>query len=476
MRTLVFKTNTSEDDAKQIKVLQNEYSCSFRKQYANLELMKDAEFIKSLSVKSKKQIDYLQKEVVAFYDRNTANKLKIQSNITKLLGYSKLSLKQFKRLNKLKKSLNKKVCFGSTTELVKLSKGTGDLTKWQNSRLLPLIFYGETARFGNRFFDLKTIASGNIVFKLESTKIKIPINFNPKKHLNTLIHIQQQILDRALPVTVKLTSDKLYITYDESMLNNTKLDIKAFYVTIKDVKDKDERRGLIAARHKSHEADLKYGKLDRYLSVDLNPDGFGYSVLNKDLSVVDKGFIDLSSLYGANKRKYETTIVVKELFKIIKHYRCHSIVLEELNIKNTDLGNRVSNRKCNNLWNRGLIAQLIQRRCNETGTLKIEINPVYTSFIGNVQHNEYDPIAASLEIGRKGILKYSKGSFYPEFSSNSFINDQMYDEIRLCQTWKDLYGLFVTSKRSYRRKLEQFNFIGYDLGNEKSGVKHLHFQ
>ena len=43
-----------------------------------------------------------------------------------------------------------------------------------------MCFYGETARKGNRFFDLKDISKGEILFKLEGSKVKIPIKISTK--------------------------------------------------------------------------------------------------------------------------------------------------------------------------------------------------------------------------------------------------------------------------------------------------------
>ena len=475
MKTLVFGLHTSDENKEIITSLQKDYTIAFHKMYNNMELMKDPDFIKSLPLKSKKQIEYLQKEVESFYDRNEANKLKILANITKLESYDDLALNQFQHLQCLKKSLNKNICFGNKTELIKLSKGKGDINIWRESRLLPLVFYGETSRYSNRFFDLKDVSNGNILFKLEATDIRIPIIFNAKKHLKELIKLEVLIKNRKIAITVKLTKNKLYITFDESILNNTNIDIKAFYKTIKDVKDKDERKVLIHQRYIEHENNLKKGKLDRYLAIDLNPNGIGYCVLDKDVTVIDKGYIDVSKTIKADKRRYETSIMIKELFKLIKHYRCHTIIMEELNFKSTNLGNKISNRKVNNLWNRTIISEIINRRCNEEGILKIEVNPCYKSFIGNIQYNEYDPIAASMEIGRRGIHKYSKGGFYPELDITNFINDEMYDEIKGCLTWKDLKALFDTAKRSYRRELNEFSFVGYNLGSIKSGVNHVHF-
>lgn len=489
MKTLVFKISPSESDKEIIKSWQNDYSQSFRKLYNNIEQIQDKEFLNTLKIKSKRQIEYLQIEVESFYKRNKANKLRIQNNINKLESYTKLSLKQFKHLQYLKKSLEKEVVFGNKSELIKLSKGIGDKEKWQESRLLPLIFYGEANRYGNRFFILKELSKGNILFKMESSKIKIPITINTKKHKETLILLNQFLLRKEIPITIKLTTDKIYISYDESKLAGTYLDIKKFYKTINHIKDKSERTKLIHNKYIEHENGLKEGKLDRYLAIDLNPDGIGYSIIDNtqnsnnnknfnkntfNFTIIDKGFIDISKNLKANKRKYETSIMLKTLFTLIKHYRCHTIVLEELDLNN-NLGNKVSNRKIKNLWNRTIINEIIQRRCNEQGILKIEINPCYTSFIGNIMNNTYDPIASSIEIGRRGITKYSKGGFYPEIDITNYINDERYDAIKGCSSWKDMFSLFITSKWNYRRKLNEFNFTEYYIGNSKSAMKHLHF-
>lgn len=475
MKTIIFSINLNESDCNLVTELQNQYSISFRKVYNNLELSSDPEFLKSLPVKSSKQKEYLIKEVLAFNERNIANKERILENITKLESEKHLKLSKFRKLQKLRKSYNSKICFGDKKELIKLSKGEGDINIWKSSRLLPLVFYGETSRLGNRFFDLKEISEGKVLFKLESTDIKIPLIFNTKKYKNELIKLQSLILDKKIPVTIKLTNKLIYITYDESILNKTNVDIKAFYKEITDIKDKDTRRVLIANRYKEHEEYLKIGKLNRYLSIDLNPDGIGYCIMNKDLSIVTKGYLDISKVLKANKRRYETINLIKILFKLIKHYKCSYIVTEELNINDNDLGNRVSNRKVNNLWNRELINNNITKRCNETGTIRIEINPCYTSFIGNIIYKEYDPIASSMEICRRGINKYSKGGFYPELDLTNFINDKRYNKIKECLTWKELYSLFVTSKWSYRRKLKEFNFVGYNISNRRSMCKHIHF-
>lgn len=475
IKTLTFSIKLNIEDSKEIKNLQTNYSIAFRKCFNNMELIDDFNFKKTLPIQSKKQLEYLKKEVIAFHERNIANKKRINNNINNILTKRTIKPKDFKNLIALKKSLKSNVCFGDKKELIKLSKGIGDKQKWKESRLLALVYYGETSRNGNRFFDLSKLDQGIIIFKPEKTKLKLEININTNKYKELRI-LRDLAINKSIPITIKLSYNKIYLTYDVSILNKTNLDIKKFYNEINNIKDKNQRKKLISNKHREHELYLKQGKLDRYIGLDLNPDGIGYSIVDNNMNIINKGYFDLSKIIKNKKRKYETSIIIKRIFSLIKHFKAHTIVLEELNIENKDNGNRISNRKINNLWNRTYIKELIERRCAETGTLKICINPVYSSFIGNIIHNEYDPIAASLEVVRRGINKYSKGGFYPEFNITNFINDKRYDEIRECKTWKDMYSLFITSKWSYRRRLNNFNFIGRNISSIKSCSFWLQFQ
>jgi hypothetical protein len=72
--------------------------------------------------------------------------------------------------------------------------------------------------------------------------------------------------------------------------------------------------------------------------------------------------------------------------------------------------NKETNRQVKNIWNRNYLDNLITKWCNHFGLKHIKINPVYSSFIGNILYNEYDPVASSIEIGRRGIIKYIKGN------------------------------------------------------------------
>jgi IS605 OrfB family transposase len=117
---------------------------------------------------------------------------------------------------------------------------------------------------------------------------------------------------------------------------------------------------------------------------------------------------------------------------------------EKLNIKNgvNDTFTREANRKNKNLWSRDLLVQSITRRCNETGIQLVEVNPCFTSFIGNIQHQYGDSCSASVEIARRGAFKYNKGTFYPHITEeDTGTLESIFGSDALCSTarnWIDL--------------------------------------
>lgn len=475
MKTLVFKLkNLTQENKDYIKEIQKNWSTSFRMLYNNLDLVVDKNYLKTLPIKPVKMIEYLTTEVIAFDEKQKASKDKVKANIDELLNKNKMTLRDFRRLQKNIKSFDRKVVFGGRENLIKRSKGKITNEEWQELRLYPIVFYGDKSSKGNRNFDSTKISEGLITFKYEGKKVKLEIY--AKKCIEDLVKLQHLSINKEIPITYKLTHNEIHITFDERKLNGTFLDIKAFYPEIKHVKDKEARKALIYQRYLKHDEDLKGDRLDRYMALDLNPDGIGYCVRDKQLNIITKGFLDISSITDANKRRYETSILLKRIFILIKHFRCFAIVVEELELKNTNLGNKVSNRKVNNLWNRTLISEIINRKCNEQGIKLIEINPAYSSFIGNIVYNEYDPVAASLEICRRGITKYTKGSsIFPELNITNLINDEMYEVVKGCDTWTEVYKLLSTSNKSVRRGLKKVKSIGYNISSFKSGITYYAF-
>ena len=470
MKTIIFSLKLNDEDKEMIKYHQKSYSIAFRKCYNNLELLKDENFINEINnlIKSKRQQEYLIKEVLSFKKKNDSSKERILENIEKLeaLG-NEISPKEFKRLQRLKKSYKSNLVFGGKHQLKRRTKGLISKDEWQKGRLLPLIFYGEKHHKGSRFFDFKDILNGNLLFKLEATKVKINLNFSTKKHLKELKKLLPLILNKEIPITVKLTSNKLYLSYDESILHNSNFDYKLFY---KDApKNKLEKKAFWIKKYQEHENHLKYGKLERFLGIDLNPNTIGFCVIDKSTGkILEKGCFEITEKVSQDKRKYELSIIIKELFKKIEHYRCSYFVIEDLELKQKNFGNKVSNRKVKNEWCLEYLKNLITRRCNETKTILRKVNPAFSSFIGNLQYKIYDPISSSMEICRRSLYQFD-GGFYPEFNLNNFMNAEKYCEIDLgsINSWKALYYHYKSRKWSWRVKTK--SFVG-NLYNYKSKI------
>ena len=237
----------------------------------------------------------------------------------------------------------------------------------------------------------------------------------------------------------------------------------------------------------------------------MNPTNIGYSILQKKdggkYTIIHKGCFDLSRLCRKtgwassdprqkkmnNKRKYETSIIVKELFKLAMHFRCSSFIMEDLDIKDKAFNDmsKEANRKNRNIWNREWISNIINRRCNETGICLVEINPCYTSFIGNIQHPYGDSCSASIEIGRRGLFKYTNGMFYPNITKEDIDTlESMFGSDALCSTdcnWVNMYKSLT--KRfgidEFQHRVRTMN-VGqtphsFSVNSYKSGITSLLF-
>ena len=361
--------------------------------------------------------------------------------------------KMFNRIQRLQRRIGKPQVFGSVQTLRELTrecnKDERDDAKvdalrnlYHEKRVQPLFVIGEGNENGNRFFGLRNLADGVCIYK-PCKKQHYEIRFKvPKHQRNELERVAQYAVNQKQPVSVRLSTEFLYLTYDEQALHGYALDKKSRSADVKKVKEKalpkdaekEEIRAVYREWGEEQRNRMWKGKIpNRCMGVDLNPTNIGWSVLDRhgdEFTVVDAGQFDLSQLCTklglpsshpdskrqAAKRKYELTIVFKKLFAIACHYKCSVFGMEELKFdKDNTAARRESNRKARNLWCRTLCEQLITKRCNECGIELRQVNACYSSFIGNVQHNYVDATNASVEIGRRALFMFDKGrSLFPE--------------------------------------------------------------
>ena len=181
---------------------------------------------------------------------------------------------------------------------------------------------------------------------------------------------------------------------------------------------------------------------------------------------------DVKSKHQNNKQIYELKEIAKDIIKKCKFFHVGKFGIEDLNFKVGDSGKgRAFNRLTKNKWKREALVSALHKHCLLNKIDFVEVNPVYSSFIGNLCNEAPDPIAASLEIARRAIFKYIKGQFYPELiKAESLFNLWKESASWVYSSWKELFDIIKTSKVKYRRSLESFDSEVFRLKSSKSFV------
>ena len=363
-----------------------------------------------------------------------------------LFNSAVFDVKSFKN----KKKKDEKVIFGGKKNFFDRLEGKISKEEYQLKRLLPLYSVGEAPQKGNRKFQIED--ENTIIFKV-SRKEHIILNLigvskKYRDYLNQLITLQ---INKSIPITYRLDTKSVYISFD---LNKLKHSLK--------VQDKIK---------------------DRVFGVDLNPNYIGYSVVDwKDdgsYKIIKTGSISLKALndyddslkglgyssqskerkYISNKRNHEIIQIAHQLSKLANHYRCEIFSLEDLNIKQGDKekGSKF-NKLCNNQWNRNLLVSQIKKMNCLYKIRTLEVQPQYSSFIGNLVYRVHklpDYVLASIEIGRRGY----------EFYHQYILKDKKMEKNIIFGNYerdKDLYYLSLEEigiRESFNSFLEMYSFI-----------------
>ena len=368
-----------------------------------------------------------------FHDDNSVKEKDVRSQVNQLFK-GKLNSWLLQCAIKEGKSIqerggSKKVIFGGKSLYKRYLRKLINKEEFDKQRQLPISSQGEMLQRGNRMFDFH-LDNQSLIFKVTRDKhIDIQlgkIHINLQKELNKL---NELCYDKKATVSIKLNNDYIWITYDEKLLCNS--------VKFNGLKD------------------------NRVMGLDLNPNYIGLSVIEfdkeDDFKILHKQVFDLKELtdknISKNKRQYELIKICHTINNLINYWKCKKLSIEELNIKSSDKGQgRNFNRLCNNVWDRSLISNKLMMLSNIYGYELVEVNPVYSSFIGNLVYGDAttpDMVAASIEIARRGYKKYEKNWFYPVFNIEC-LDEQWKQTLAGVKDWKNAFLEIKNSKVKYR--------------------------
>ena len=368
-----------------------------------------------------------------FHDDSSAKEKDVRSQVNQLFKGKlnswllQCAIKEGKSIQERNES--KKVIFGGKSLYKRYLRGFICKEEFDKQRQLPISSQGEMLQNGNRMFDFH-LDNQSLIFKVSRDKhIDIQlghIHRNLQKELNKL---NELCYDKKATVSIKLNNEYIWITYDEKLLCNS----------------------------------VKFNRLkdNRILGLDLNPNYIGLSVIEfdkeDDFKVLHKQVFDLKELtdknISKNKRQYEIIKICHTINNLVNYWKCKKLSIEDLNISSSDKGQgRNFNRLCNNVWDRTLITNKLLMLSNIYGYELVEVNPVYSSFIGNLVYGDEttpDMVAASIEIARRGYKKYEKNWFYPVFNVDC-LDERWKQTLTGVRNWKDAFLQIKNSKVKYR--------------------------
>ena len=326
------------------------------------------------------------------------------------------------------KNQNKTRIFGGKQNWLARIKNKITNAKWKEVRLLPISSVGEAPQKGNRKikFDL---ANNQIIFKVSRDNHVTPqLPKLRKNYQKILLKLEELCNERKSPISVKITTTDICISYDESALS-------ANYSP----------------------------KTNRHAGIDLNPNYIGLVIYEEDRLLFSrmyklgeltktsgKNSNSPESIYLSDKLEYELSKISKDIVDLCDKHGVDLLTTEALTIKAKEHSKgKAFNRLVNNKWPRARVLASLQKWCNLHGIKYASVNPAYSSYIGNLMHDLPDPLAAASEVARRGyelIIKKSK-QFYP---ANLPGVDYLRNQWKKDADWKELFAYIKNSKLKYR--------------------------
>ena len=355
-----------------------------------------------------------------------------------------------------------KVIFGGKSNYFKRNKLTITKEEYKAKRISPIYSIGEADKLGNRLFRLKP---GNMLTFQPNRLYHIDLELiGLRKHRQNIVSILTELANqRKITLTYKLSSEYVWISYDEKLVTN-----------IKTPKIKN-----------------------RVFAIDMNPNYVGWSIVDwkssSSFRIVKEGVISIKELNDYdNKKKIDSTRrkhisnirrhvileICKKLVDTAIYYKCNKFVLEDLNFKANSSYSKF-NRLTRNQWCRDLLEMNILKRCNIYNINVIKVKPEYSSFIGNFLFRQVtnmpDMVLASIEIGRRGY-EYSsqyiektknkkKNIVFPDISDFDDLYTKSLEEFSIKEkpdSLLALYSYIKNAKMTYRVPISE-KFVGFRL-------------
>jgi len=369
-------------------------------------------------------------------------------------------------LNKDKSINSKQIFFGGKSLLSQYHKRQISKEQFKQGRLRAIDIQGEKQYLGNRMFELQIQSDNSLIFKVNRNRhIKIELPNLRNNWLNQLYKLEYLAEQKQIAYSIKLTSEFIYISFEDKETQEIPL------------------------------------KSNRCLGIDLNPNCIGVSVLEFDsknqFKILCKKTFDISKLtvksgkasesketrYLHNKLRHETIQIADSVLKIAKSFNCKFVFLEDLHFKQSDFGlSKGFNRLTKNKWLKSLFQEQLKKRLEIFGIKCFSVNPAYSSIIGNLQSDSFDPVNASIEIARRGmeviILKTKK--FYPDVwikDSQDELWKQTFEESP--KNWKEIFARLKNSGLKYRVSLDDVcqrtKYKVFSLDSKKSKVRYYCF-
>ena len=369
-----------------------------------------------------------------------------------------------KEAKQLVSDSNKPIIFGGKKLFFKRLKNLVTKEDYKIKKLNPVYIIGEKLKYGNRLIQIdKDLNTLHIKFSKEH---HFDLNLsNVRNRLNILEKLYYCQINNLIPITYKINTEYVYISFDESILKtNDYLPVKNRIIAL-DLNPNYIGWSIIDWKSSS---EFNIIKTSVYSIKDLNDKDFNFK--NKGLSSDSK-----DRIYISNKRNHEVLQISKNLIDIARHYRCEIFSVEDLN----------------NLWCQNKLVNNLNKRCNIFGIKFLKVKANYSSFIGNILFRDLnmpDMVLASIEIGRRAFefnsqyiektSKIKKNIIQPRISDFRDLISKSLEEFRIKEKFEslvELYYFFKNSKLKYRVSLDDLNPKFFRFFSSKSLIKRIFY-